>query len=102
MHVCKKLALFIIVTFLTAFSSNAQVMSSGEELVYDVSYMGITLGTIRVTTLKNETFNGKSVHHTKIYIDSRKGIPFVDLHSIYESWIDPSVQFSHNFAASTK
>lgn len=102
MHVCKKLAAFIIVTFLTAFSSNAQVMSSGEELVYDVSYMGITLGTIRVTTLKNETFNGKSVHHTKIYIDSRKGIPFVDLHSIYESWIDPSVQFSHNFAASTK
>lgn len=102
MHVCKKLAVFIIVTFLTAFSSNAQVMSSGEELVYDVSYMGITLGTIRVTTLKNETFNGKSVHHTKIYIDSRKGIPFVDLHSIYESWIDPSVQFSHNFAASTK
>lgn len=86
----------------STFSTYAQVMSPGEELTYDVSYMGISLGTIKVTTLKNENFNGKTVHHTKVYIDSRKGIPFVDLHSIYESWIDPSVQFSHNFAASTK
>ena len=86
----------------STLSIQAQVMAPGEELTYDVSYMGISLGTIKVTTLKNENFNGKTVHHTKVYIDSRKGIPFVDLHSIYESWIDPSVQFSHNFAASTK
>ncbi len=86
----------------STLSMQAQVMAPGEELTYDVSYMGISLGTIKVTTLKNENFNGKTVHHTKVYIDSRKGIPFVDLHSIYESWIDPSVQFSHNFAASTK
>lgn len=96
---------FILVFLFGIFSSlsiHAQVMAPGEELTYDVSYMGISLGTIKVTTLKNENFNGKTVHHTKVYIDSRKGIPFVDLHSIYESWIDPSVQFSHNFAASTK
>lgn len=86
----------------STLSIQAQVMAPGEELTYDVSYMGISLGNIKVTTLKNENFNGKTVHHTKVYIDSRKGIPFVDLHSIYESWIDPSVQFSHNFAASTK
>ena len=86
----------------STLSMQAQVMAPGEELTYDVSYMGISLGNIKVTTLKNENFNGKTVHHTKVYIDSRKGIPFVDLHSIYESWIDPSVQFSHNFAASTK
>ena len=102
MSLFKKIILLCVVTIFTALSTDAQVLSTGEELVYDVSYMGISLGTIRVTTLKNETFNGKSVHHTKIYIDSRKGIPFVDLHSIYESWIDPSVQYSHNFAASTK
>jgi hypothetical protein len=80
----------------------AQVIFPGEELVYDVSYLGIKLGSIRVITEKDETFNGKNVHHSKIYIDSRQGIPFVDLHSIYESWIDPSITFSHNFAASTK
>lgn len=96
---------FFFVLLFGIFSTlyiQAQVMAPGEELTYDVSYMGISLGTIKVTTLKNENFNGKTVHHTKVYIDSRKGIPFVDLHSIYESWIDPSVQFSHNFAASTK
>jgi len=95
---------FFILLFgiFSTLSMQAQVMAPGEELTYDVSYMGISLGTIKVTTLKNENFNGKTVHHTKVYIDSRKGIPFVDLHSIYESWIDPSVQFSHNFAASTK
>ena len=94
------LCIFVFAFFVQPAQS--QVVFPGEELLYEVSYMGITLGTIKVTTLKNEVFNGKNVHHTKIYIDSRKGIPFIDLHSIYESWIDPSIQYSHNFAASTK
>lgn len=102
MTLFKQVAIYASFFVFSACTLVSQVMSPGEELIYDVSYMGISLGTIRVTTLKNEVFNGKSVHHTKVYIDSRKGIPFVDLHSIYESWIDPSVQFSHNFAASTK
>ena len=102
MNAFNRFMLFLLFGVSSTLLMHAQVIVPGEELIYDVSYMGISLGTIKVNTLKKEDFNGKTVHHTKVYIDSRKGIPFVDLHSIYESWIDPSVQFSHNFAASTK
>ena len=91
-----------LMMFVDTNTMYSQVIMPGEELLYEVSYMGITLGSIKVVTLKNEIFDGKNVYHSKIYIDSRKGIPFIDLHSIYESWIDQSITFSHNFTANTK
>ena len=80
MTLLKRFFFTLIVGLFSVLSLQAQVVVPGEELVYDVSYMGISLGNIRVTTLKNVDFNGKNVYHTKVYIDSRKGIPFIDLH----------------------
>ena len=77
-------------------------MVAGEELIYEVSYMGISLGTIKVVTLGRETINGQKVYKVKSYIDSYNGIPFVSIHSVYESWIDPSISYSHYFKAQTK
>lgn len=61
-----------LVMFVDTSTLYSQVIMPGEELLYEVSYMGITLGSIKVVTLKNEIFDGKNVYHSKIYIDSRK------------------------------
>ncbi len=82
--------------------AQSQMAFPGEELEYEVSFLGIKLGTIKMITEQSQTINGKNVYKMKALIDSRPGIPFVDLHSIYESWMDASQTFSHQFAANTK
>jgi len=77
-------------------------MITGEELTYEVSFFGVKLGSIKMVTEGYQTLGKENVIKVRAYLDSYKGIPFVDLHSIFESWIDPSINFSHKFASNTK
>ena len=90
------------VLMLSGMQLPAQVLEAGEELTYTVSYLGVRLGTIRMTNEGKIDFNGKQVYKMKAYIDSRPGIPFVEIHTTFESWIDPSATSSYQFAANTK
>lgn len=92
--------LFLIPTFGDAQSS--KMISPGEELFYEVSFLGIKLGTIRIVTENPENYNNKSVYKAKAFIDSYEGIPFVDLHAVFNSWFDQSITYSHKFNASVK
>lgn len=94
----------IVVVIALVFSSSlsAQVLQPGEELTYSVSYIGIRLGTVRIVNEGKQEINGKPVYKCKAYIDSRDGIPFVEIHTTYESWIDPSATSSLQFVANTK
>lgn len=64
------------------------VFQVGEELSYNVSYGSFDIGRVRITTLDRVTSGGRVAHKAIAYIDSYKGIPFVDLHSVYSSQID--------------
>ncbi len=63
----------------------------GEELTYNVSYAFFNLGQIQLKILDKIIQNGKVMYKTIAYIDSYKGIPFIDLHEIYESRINSNV-----------
>jgi hypothetical protein len=68
----------------------------GEDITYVVKYLMFEIGEIRLKVIKEET-SGKDTLYTAIaYIDSYLGIPFVDLHQIYETKFD-SKQTSHYF-----
>lgn len=98
-------AITLIVVMIALFFSSslsAQVLQPGEELIYSVSYIGIRLGTVRIVNEGKQEINGKPVYKCKAYIDSRDGIPFVEIHTTYESWIDPSATSSLQFVANTK
>jgi hypothetical protein len=63
-------------------------LAVGEELTYEVSYSFIKLGTV-ILKIKDKTkVNGKSIYSAVAQINSYSGIPFVDLHQIYESRFD--------------
>jgi hypothetical protein len=79
-----------------------QIFEAGEVLEYRVSYAGITLGTVKLVTEKVDTLRGLGVVKVKAFIDTAPGIPFVEFHSIFESWADKSGVFSHEFLASSK
>ena len=99
----------IIAAVLWFFPARAQspgdppshVFVDGEELVYNVRYTFIDLGQIRITTVgrtRQATYTG---YDARALIDSYRGIPFVDLHAIFESRID-SMVFSHDFVGKVK
>ena len=66
----------------------------GEELTYVVSYSFIKLGEIKIIIKNKKKIKGKIFYSTIAYMDSYSGIPFVDLHMIYESTIN------HNYYSS--
>ena len=57
----------------------------GEELVYNVSYLSFDIGQVRVNLRPDTIIAGKKFHRAVAHIDSYKGIPFVDLHAVYET-----------------
>ena len=74
----------------------------GEVLIYNVSFLGIKLGTIKLESIEVANLNGKTTYYAKSYINSNPGIPFVSLHSIFNSWMDPSLAFSNQFVGQTQ
>jgi hypothetical protein len=67
--------------------SGKKIFVVGEDLLYEVRYAFIKLGEIRIKTLRKFVKDGNEVYETRAYIDSYEGLPFVDLHSIYNSQV---------------
>jgi len=89
------LAFSIAVMPNTLIANNPHVF--GESLEYEVSFLGMTIGTIKTFTKNDETLAGKKTHHVQAVIKSAPGIPYVDLNVIFDSWMDPSFAYSHKF-----
>ncbi len=81
----------------SGFYSDKKIMV-GEELTYVVKYSVMNLGEVRIKVKDKKTVNGKTFYVTNAYIDSYSGIPFVDLHQIYESYLDQNL-YSDYFKA---
>jgi Protein of unknown function (DUF3108) len=73
----------------------------GEELTYVVKYSFLKLGEIKLKVTNKKVINGKTVYITVAYIDSYKGVPFVNLHQIYESFVNTNY-YSNYFRGTVK
>lgn len=93
---------FLFFLFNRSFVLSQDVWTPGEYLEYEVSFLGIKLGTIKVETVKEENLNGKNVYYAKATMQSNPGIPFVSLYAIFNSWMDKSMGFSYQFVGNTK
>ncbi len=60
----------------------------GEDLLYEVSWMGIALGRIRIQTYPSTIVNGSVIHHASAVINSYDGLPFVDVHAVDSTEMD--------------
>jgi hypothetical protein len=79
----------------------SRVLVEGEELVYNVRYSVFDLGQIRIKTAGRTRFATYEAFDSRALIDSYKGVPFVDMHAVFESTIDTAV-FSRGFTGKVK
>ncbi len=102
MSILRTIACALVGMFIVASANAQSFIYPGEDLTYRVSYAGITLGTVRSLTEPYTTHEGRKAIKVKVFINSNPNIPFVSLHSIYQSWMDSTATYSYNFNASTQ
>ncbi|OYV84744.1 MAG: hypothetical protein B7Z63_06475, partial [Ignavibacteriae bacterium 37-53-5] len=61
------------------------VMQGGEALTYEASYLFFKIGSVRMQVLGKTIYDGVPAYHVRAYIDSYSGIPFVNLHAMYDT-----------------
>lgn len=74
----------------------AKKIQVGEDINYVVKYLMFEIGEVRLKVLKEEVSGKDTLFSAIAYIDSYEGLPFVDLHQIYETKFDKK-QISHFF-----
>jgi hypothetical protein len=79
----------------------SRVFVEGEDLIYNVRYSFIDLGQVRIKTIGKTRQASFTAYDSKAFIDSYRGIPFVDLHATFESRMDTTVG-SHEFVGKVK
>ncbi len=57
----------------------------GEDITYVVKYLFLSIGEIRLKVTGKEIINNDTIYSAVAYIDSYEGLPFVNLHQIYET-----------------
>jgi hypothetical protein len=85
--------IFIGLLIANNFSSNDSTSTTkkievGEDITYVVKYLMFQIGEVQLKVLKEETSEGDTIYSAIAYIDSYEGIPFVNLHQVYESTFD--------------
>lgn len=94
---CLLILLFVATSALPAKS----FIFAGEELQYEVSYLGVKLCKILVTTKGKEKFGNISVIRIKTKVDTYS-IPYVSFNGTFESLVDIALTHSHQFIVNSK
>lgn len=71
--------------------ANLRMFQEGETLEYEVSYLGIGLGTIRTRVTSVDLGDGKRIA-AECLIRTYKGVPFVTLNTLFQTVIGDSLQ----------
>ena len=81
--------------------SFSPVFKEGEVLKYEVSYLGIKLGSIISRCIDIDSGTGAGRYRTECLIRSYDGVPFVTLHTLFQSTMDDSIS-SISFSTTEK
>lgn len=76
---------------------NKSFYAEGEELLYEVSWSGIKIGTIRLKILPDEGVNDVQ-HRAAASIDSYAGLPFVNVHLVAFTEMDSGFNSLSSFS----
>ena len=70
----------------------------GEELTYKVKWSFIRLGTLKLEIADTSVVDGTLLYHVKLHIDSNPILFFVNMHNVYDSFINENFQLHHFYA----
>ena len=88
--------------FTTSTASVDSLMQVGEELYYNVSYGGFNIGQLHFVIASKVASDSGLYYIVHGFIDSYKGVPFVNVHTVYEDHISDKLYSAWFFARTKK
>jgi hypothetical protein len=93
---------YVFIIIFTLILSNfaqtkSQVLSTGEFLEYNVSYLGVSIANIKVYNDGNELYANSSAAKIRANVFTYSHIPLVNAKAKMEAWVDRRGLFSHQF-----
>lgn len=76
---------------------SSPVFQDGEELTYKVKFGFVRLGTVTVTTKRDQSKEGVPEYHLVMKLESNPSVPFFRLNEYNESVMDPATLMSKRF-----
>jgi len=94
-------SLLLIILQASLYSGSAQTYSRqiGEKLTYKVKWGFIRLGTVSMETCSVSEIDSFKLHHIRFHLDSNPILFFVDMHSVFDCYLD-SLARPHKYIAS--
>ena len=90
----RKLVLLLLIMLITGYKSfllsqeDTFQWSIGEELTYKVKWAFVKLGTLKLQLKGTVNYNGIKLYHTRLFLDSNRLLFFVNMHNVYDTYID--------------
>ena len=72
--------------------SDRFVWNEGEELIYKVKWGFLRLGTLKIQVLDPLQIDDQKIFHIRLYLDSNPVLFFVNMHNVYDTFIDEHLQ----------
>lgn len=72
--------------------SDRFVWNEGEELIYKVKWGFLRLGTLKMQVLDPLQIDDQKIFHIRLYLDSNPVLFFVNMHNVYDTFIDEHLQ----------
>lgn len=94
LQVSIKIILIVLLLFSNIFGQSAKDFKweKGEELVYDVEWEFLYLGTVTMSNFGQQLVNGKNAYHIQVVIESNPMLFWLDHQSVYHTYLTDSLQ----------
>lgn len=92
----------LLISSLNAGSSKKNIDFVGEKLEYRVSFLGLTLGSIKLGILADTTINGVRRIVSFSEVKTADEIPFVNFEADFKSYMNEKITTSHRFVSNKK
>jgi len=93
------ISVILFFAFLNTVNASRDFIFEGEYVEYDVSFWGIQLGKIKISTMYDTKFDDVRFHSMKAHFKADEDIPFVDLDIKFNTWMDTTVSYTKEFLA---
>jgi hypothetical protein len=64
------------------------IVQVNEEMTFEASYLFFKIGSVRFQVLGKTDYDSLPAYQFRAYIDSYNGVPFINFHSVYDTYAD--------------
>lgn len=74
-------------------STGDGIMEPKEDMTFEASYLFFKIGSVRFEVIGKSVYDSLPAYKVRAFIDSYSGIPFVNLHAVFDAYADANTHY---------